>query len=148
EKAGQPHAECMALINATENTEGATAYVTLEPCNHTGKTPPCAPRLIEAGIKTIYVAATDPNPLVNGSGIACLKAAGITVYIGLCEQEAKQQNRFFFHFIQHNTPFVITKWAMSMDGKTAVHPGDERQLSGSASQYETHRLRHQVDAIL
>jgi len=148
EKAGLPHAECMALDSATESIEGATAYITLEPCTHFGRTPPCTPRLINAGIKTVYVATLDPNPKVHGSGIAALKAAGMDVHVGLCEAAARQQNRIFFHVMTKQTPFVVAKWAMSIDGKTAVKNGDNRQLSSRESQRAVHQLRHSLDAIL
>lgn len=148
EKAGGPHAEYVALNNATQDPKGAIAYITLEPCSHIGRTPPCAPRLIEAGVAAVYVATLDPNPLVNGQGIAMLQNAGIAVFLGLCEEEARQQNRVFFHVMKHQRPFVLAKWAMSLDGKISVQAGDDRQLSSFASQQETHRLRHEVDAIL
>ena len=148
EKAGSPHAECNAINNAIESTQGATAYITLEPCNHVGRTPPCVPRLIESGIETVYVATLDPNPLVHGRGIEQLKAAGVDVHLGLCAEEAVQQNRYFFHFMKNTTPFVVAKWAMSLDGKISVRAGDDKQLSSFESQEEAHRLRHEVDAIL
>lgn len=148
EKAGCPHAESNALLNATDSTLGATAYVTLEPCMHVGRTAPCAPLLVDAGIKTVYVALLDPNPLVYGKGVAYLRQAGIQVHVGLCEEEAIQQNRFFSHFIQHKMPFVIAKWAMSLDGKISVQPNDNKQLSSHDALQEAHRLRHEVDAIL
>lgn len=146
-KAGENHAERLALT-ALSTAKGATAYVTLEPCNHFGKTPPCAPLLVEKGIKEVYIATLDPNPLVSGKGVAFLREHGVTVHIGLLEKEAQQQNRIFFHYIKNKTPFVIAKWAMSLDGQTIVANQDERQLSGHLSQVETHRLRHEVDAIL
>lgn len=148
EKAGGPHAECFALEQAGSRAHGATAYLTLEPCSHVGRTPPCAPQLVAAGIKTAYIATLDPNPLVNGQGVAHLQAAGITVHVGLCAEAARQQNRIFFHFIQQKKPFVIAKWAMSLDGKTSVQKGDDRQLSSEESQHKTHELRHGVDAIV
>lgn len=148
EKAGHPHAECNAIHNATESTHGATAYITLEPCTHVGRTPPCVPRLIESGIEAVYVATLDPNPLVHGRGIEQLKAAGVDVHVGLCEEESVQQNRYFFHFMKNKTPFVVAKWAMSLDGKISVRQNDDKQLSSFESQEEAHRLRHEVDAIL
>lgn len=148
ERAGFAHAEIHALSEAKEAAKGATAYITLEPCCHYGKTPPCVDALIQAGIKKIYVACFDPNPLVAGKGIDSLRAAGIEVEVGLCEQEAKKINESFFHFIIHKRPFVIAKWAMSLDGKMYVHEGDSRQISGMESHTHTHSLRQMVDTIL
>jgi diaminohydroxyphosphoribosylaminopyrimidine deaminase/5-amino-6-(5-phosphoribosylamino)uracil reductase len=148
QRAGEPHAEVYALKNARENTQGATAYVTLEPCCHTGRTPPCTQALIAAGIKTVYVACLDPNPLVAGKGVETLKAAGIEVHLGLCEQEAIALNKVFFHFIQTHRPYVICKWAMSFDGKTITHPEDDRLISCHDSQQHSHQIRQAVDAIV
>src|SRR5205085_9623480 len=116
--AGLPHAEVNALANASYDVRDATMYVTLEPCCHHGRTPPCTDAIIKAGINTVVVACLDPNPLVAGKGVQTLKNAGINVIIGVCENEARQLNEIFFHFIQHQTPFVIAKWAMSLDGQT------------------------------
>lgn len=148
ERAGGAHAEIIALANANADVTGATAYITLEPCCHTGKTPPCTESLIKSGIKQIMVACEDPNPHVKGKGIAALKAAGIEVMVGLMKDEATQLNEYFFHFITHKRPFVIAKWAMSLDGKTITHPSDDRQISSDNSRIETHQLRQQVDAIM
>lgn len=146
--AGGPHAEIHALNEAGSNAQGATAYVSLEPCCHHGRTPPCTDALIQAGIKTVYVACTDANPIVAGKGVKALQQADIEVHVGLCEADATQLNAAFFHFIQHRTPFVIAKWAMSIDGKTITQPTDEKQISGVEAQQHTHELRQQVDAIL
>lgn len=146
--AGEAHAEIVALQHAGNEAQNATAYVTLEPCSHYGRTPPCVDALIRAGIKQVYAACVDPNPLVAGKGIAALEAAGIEVHIGLCEAEAKQLNQIFFHYIQHKRPFVIAKWAMSLDGKTITHPSDNRQISCEQSLYSSHQIRQQVDALL
>lgn len=148
QKAGEPHAEIIALDQIGDDAKGATAYITLEPCCHTGRTPPCVDALIKAGVQMVYVACLDLNPLVHGEGIARLQAAGIETHVGLCEQEALQQNRIFFHYISKKTPFVIAKWAMSLDGKTTVTPGDHPRLSSDASLQEAHALRQTVDAVL
>lgn len=148
QRAGEPHAEIYALEEAGPEANGATAYVTLEPCCHHGRTPPCTDALIKAGIKKVYVACADPNPLVAEKGITQLRAAGIDVELGLHADEAKKLNEIFFHFITHQRPFVIAKWAMSLDGKTITHAEDNRSISSAASQVDAHEQRQQVDAIL
>lgn len=148
QRAGEPHAEIDALNKAGNRAQGATAYVTLEPCAHHGRTPPCYQRLIEAGIKKVYAACLDPNPLVHGKGIDTLRAAGIEVDVGLCQQEAEKLNEIFFHYITLKKPFVICKWAMSLDGKTITHHDDSPQISSSVSQQHCHHLRQSVDAII
>lgn len=146
--AGGPHAEIEALNQAGDLARGATAYVTLEPCCHHGRTPPCTDALIRAQIKKIYVACIDPNPLIAGKGVHALRDAGIEVEVGLCEKEARRLNRFFIHFMTHKRPFVIAKWAMSLDGKMETHPSDSRDISGEASLKSAHRTRAIVDAIV
>lgn len=148
QRAGGPHAEIVALQDALEKARDATAYVTLEPCCHYGRTPPCTNALIAAGIKKVYVACIDPNPRMAGKGIEQLRHAGIPVEIGLYEKEARALNAIFFHYIRHKQPFVIAKWAMSLDGKTAANENDAKQISGIAAKQHTHHLRQQVDAIL
>lgn len=146
--AGGPHAEIIALQEAGQNAVGATLYVTLEPCCHFGRTPPCTTSILQSGIKKIYVACSDPNPLVAGKGIALLRSAHIEIDVGLCEQEAKKLNEIFFYYIKHKRPFVISKWAMSLDGKTITHPSDSKDISSHTSRQQTHQLRQQVDAVL
>lgn len=146
--AGKPHAEIYALNEAGQQAEGACVYVTLEPCCHHGKTPPCTDALIKAGIKKIYIACIDPNSLMSGKSVELLRAAGIEVEVGLCATAAQQLNEVFFHYIKTQRPFVIAKWGMSLDGETIVNQGDSKQITGSVSQQHTHRLRQQVDAIL
>lgn len=148
ERAGEPHAEIHALNAANEAAKQATLYVTLEPCAHTGKTPPCINAIIAAGIKKIYVACVDPNPLVAGKGIEALRAAGIEVEVGLEKESAQKLNEIFFHYITTKRPFVIAKWAMSLDGKTVTHSCDDKTISGEKSQHDVHALRESVDAIL
>lgn len=148
QRAGEPHAEVFALAEAGEKARGAEAYVTLEPCCHYGRTPPCTDALIQAGIKKVYIACQDPNPLVAGKGIQALNDAGIETVIGIKEKEALTLNKAFFHFITHKRPFVIAKWAMSLDGKTVVHPQDNRIISDDACHHHAHEIRQTVDAIL
>lgn len=148
QRAGEPHAEILALREAGTKALGATAYVTLEPCCHQGRTPPCTEALIAAGVKEVYVACLDPNPLVSGKGVQALEEAGIQVKLGLFEAEAKQLNEVFFHYIKTRRPFVLAKWAMSLDGRTSTQPQDSRQISSPESHQHTHKIRQQVDAIL
>lgn len=148
QKAGGPHAEIFALQEAGSRAKNSTLYVTLEPCCHYGRTPPCTQALIQAGVKRVYVACTDSNALMSGKGIEELRKAGIAVDVGLHEAEAKKLNEVFFHYIQHKRPFVYAKWAMSFDGKTTTHIDDTRNISSKASQQASHQLRQQVDAIL
>ncbi len=150
------HAEIVAIKQAAArgiSTEGATAYVTLEPCSHHGRTAPCADALIAAGIARCVVATADPNPLVGGKGIAKLRAAGVKVSVGLCQEAARESNDAFAHFIQNHTPFVTLKAALSVDGKLAPPPamripGQPHWLTGPAARAEVQRLRHASDAVL
>lgn len=146
--AGEAHAEINALKEAGLNASGATAYISLEPCCHYGRTPPCTEAIIQSGIKKIVVATLDPNPLVAGKGIEALRAAGIKIEIGLGEAEAKDLNEIYFHYIKYKRPYVIAKWAMSLDGKTMTNLPDSRQISCIKTNQVTHQLRAQVDAIL
>jgi diaminohydroxyphosphoribosylaminopyrimidine deaminase/5-amino-6-(5-phosphoribosylamino)uracil reductase len=150
------HAEIVALKQAGErglNVAGATAYVTLEPCSHHGRTGPCADALIAARISRCVVATVDPNPLVSGQGIAKLRAAGIDVTVGICEQQARDLNEAFAHFIRTHTPFVYLKAALSVDGKLAPptaqrHLNQPHWLTGPAARQQVQLLRHASDAIL
>lgn len=148
QKAGTPHAEVHALRAAEGKTQGATAYVTLEPCSHFGRTPPCADALIKAGIQRVVVAMVDPNPLVRGQGIARLRESGIQVDIGLMEAEAKALNRGFLKAIQSGLPYVFYKSALTLDGKIASETGDSKWVTNEASRAYVHRLRNQVDVIM
>jgi diaminohydroxyphosphoribosylaminopyrimidine deaminase / 5-amino-6-(5-phosphoribosylamino)uracil reductase len=147
-RAGEPHAEVFALHHAGESARGSTIYVTLEPCSHFGKTPPCADALISAGVKTVYVGVSDPNPQVAGRGIERLRAAGIEVYTGLLEDECRQLIAAFKKHIETGLPYTVYKSAMTLDGNTATESGDSRWVSGSESRQRVHRLRNRVDAIL
>jgi diaminohydroxyphosphoribosylaminopyrimidine deaminase / 5-amino-6-(5-phosphoribosylamino)uracil reductase len=145
---GSPHAEIIALRTAGVFAKGADVYVNLEPCCHHGRTPPCVNALIKAGVKRVICAMTDPNPLVKGRGILALHDHGIVVVNNVCNAQACHLNRFFVHFIQHKKPFVIAKWAMSLDGKMITAKSDKRQLSNKQSIKQAHAFRQKVDAIL
>jgi len=147
-KAGEAHAEVHALQMAKEKAEGATMYVTLEPCSHFGKTPPCANLLIEKKIKKVHVATVDPNPLVAGSGIALLQKAGIDVQVGLLKEEADRLNTVFYHYMKTKKPYITLKSASSIDGKTATSTRESKWITGSAAREDVHRYRHIHDAIL
>lgn len=147
-KAGEPHAEVHAIRMAGEKAKDATIYVTLEPCSHHGKTPPCADLIIASGIKRVVVASTDSNPLVAGRGIIKLREAGIIVETGVLENEALELNEVFFHFIETGLPYVTLKSASTLDGKTATVKGESKWITGEAARQDVHRLRHQHDAIL
>jgi diaminohydroxyphosphoribosylaminopyrimidine deaminase/5-amino-6-(5-phosphoribosylamino)uracil reductase len=147
-RAGAPHAEVEALQAAGELAQGAALYVTLEPCNHSGRTPPCTEAVINAGIAELFYATGDPNPHVTGNGHRRLVEAGITVHQGPCTAEAQHLNRFFFHYIRTGQPYVVAKFAASLDGKIATRTGHSRWITGDAARQKGHVLRHQVDAIL
>jgi len=144
---GGPHAEVFALDEAAEAARAATLYVTLEPCCHHGKTPPCTDRIIAAGIRRVVLAAGDPNPAVDGGGIRCLRAAGIEVAEGVLCEEAERQNEIFFAFARRRRPFVQLKLAISVDGRIATKAGDSRWISSEASRIEAHRLRRRFMAV-
>lgn len=148
QKAGTPHAEVIALEQAGPAARGATLYVTLEPCSHFGRTPPCVNKIIAAGIKEVVVAMVDPNPQVNGRGIKMLREAGIKVTVGVLQKEAEKLNEAFIKYITTRRPFVALKWAMTLDGKIATVTGDAKWISNSVSRAYVHRLRDEYDAIL
>jgi len=145
---GGPHAEVNALKKAWGHAKGATLYINLEPCTHWGKTPPCIPILIQAGIKEVHIATLDPNPLVAGKGVAALRRAGIKVRVGLEKVAAARLNRPFLTWMKKKRPYVILKMAMSLDGKIATHKGDSRWISSPASRRLVHKLRAESDAVL
>ncbi|WP_196220169.1 bifunctional diaminohydroxyphosphoribosylaminopyrimidine deaminase/5-amino-6-(5-phosphoribosylamino)uracil reductase RibD [Terrilactibacillus tamarindi] len=147
-KAGEAHAEVQALRMAGERARGATIYVTLEPCSHFGKTPPCADLIIEKELKRVVVASNDPNPLVSGKGLERIRQAGITVETGILKEQADQLNKFFFHYMKKKVPFVTLKTASSVDGKTATVTGESQWITGEESRQDVHQLRHQHDSIL
>lgn len=147
-KAGTPHAEVHALKQAGEKTEGATAYVSLEPCSHFGRTPPCADALIKAKIGRVVIGMKDPNPRVSGAGINHLRKAGIQVDVGLCASEAEKLNQPFLKAIQTGLPYLVYKVASTLDGKIATESGDSRWISNESSRRHAHQLRNQLDVIL
>lgn len=145
---GGPHAEVAALIAAGDAARGATLYVTLEPCCHQGKTPPCSDAIIAAGIGRVVVAAGDPFAAVAGGGLRALRAAGVMVETGLCEREALRLTAPFRMLVTEGRPWVIGKWAMTLDGRVATTEGDSRWISSEASRTLVHELRGRVDAIV
>lgn len=148
EKSGCEHAEIVALNIAGEGAKNATLYVTLEPCCHHGKTPPCVETIIELGVKRVVVAMLDPNPLVHGKSIKKLKSVGIEVTLGILEEHARKLNQAFIHYITTKRPFVHAKWAMSLDGKTVTNPQQSRHITSKETQNSCHSLRASVDAIV
>ena len=148
ERTGEPHAEVHALQAAGASARGATAYVTLEPCSHHGRTPPCADALIQAGVMRVVVAVQDPNPQVAGQGIARLRAAGIGVECGLMEAEARELNSGFFARMVRGTPWLRSKIAMSMDGRTALANGASQWITGEAARQDVQHWRARSCAVL
>lgn len=148
EYAGGPHAEVRALENAGELAKGATLYVTLEPCNHTGKTPPCTEKIIKSGIGRVVVAMRDPNPDVTGGGIRLLRKNGITVDVGVEEKQALRLNEMFVKYVKTKRPFVILKTASTLDGRIATRTGDSKWVTGESARNFVHSIRHAVDAIM
>ena len=145
---GGPHAEVHAIDDAGEEARGATLYVTLEPCNHTGKTPPCTEKILKAGIKRVVMAMDDPNPDVRGGGKGYLHSQGVQVDSGVCETEARKLNECFVKFVTTKRPFVTLKCASTLDGRIATRTGDSKWISGPSSRRFVHELRHASDAIL
>ena len=146
--AGQAHAEVIAIDDAGTRARGATLYVNLEPCNHTGRTPPCTQKIIEAGIRRVVVAMKDPNPKVKGGGIQFLERNGIRVSVGVCAEAAKKLNEVFIKFVSTGRPFTLLKCAATLDGRIATRTGDSKWVTGEKSREFVHQLRHTVDAIL
>ena len=147
-KAGEPHAEVMALREAGENARGATAYVTLEPCSHFGRTPPCAKGLVEASVSKVIAAMCDPNPQVAGKGLQILSDAGIESAVGLLEENAEQLNKGFLKRMRTGKPFVQLKLAMSIDGKTAMASGESKWITGAQARADVQQYRAKASAIL
>jgi diaminohydroxyphosphoribosylaminopyrimidine deaminase/5-amino-6-(5-phosphoribosylamino)uracil reductase len=158
---GLKHAEVLALEQAGAKARGATLYLNLEPCSHQGRTPPCADALIAAGVRRVIAAMEDPNPLVSGKGLQKLRAAGIEVATGICQEEARQLNEAFARYIRNKTPLVTLKAAMTLDGKIAPPPGESAKpsalgaggasfgwITSEAARAHVHELRHAMDAIM
>jgi len=148
QRAGEGHAEVNALKQAGDKASGATVFVTLEPCSHTGKTPPCADALVAAGVKRVIAAMTDPNPLVSGNGLKKLSDAGIDVESGLLEAQARELTPGFIKRMESGRPFVRVKMAMSLDGRTAMASGESKWISSEASRVDVQHLRAQSSAVL
>ena len=147
-RAGQAHAEILALEAAGTKAKGAEIYVTLEPCCHHGHTPPCTDALIRAGIKRVAAAMEDPNPKVAGQGLTALRLAGIETDVGLMEQEAEELNRGFVSRMSRSRPWVTLKLAMSLDGRTAMASGEARWITGVEARADSHRLRAEAGSVL
>ncbi len=145
---GGAHAEVNAIADAGGKAAGATLYVTLEPCNHTGRTPPCTEKILAAGLRRVVVAMADPNPKVTGGGNARLSASGVSVTCGVLEAAARRLNESFVKFIRTQRPFVVLKCAATLDGRLATASGDSKWITGPASRRYVHQLRHRLDAIM
>lgn len=148
EKYGGLHAERNALESCIESPEGSTLYVTLEPCCHFGKTPPCTDAILKNGIRKVVIGSKDPNPIVAGKGIELLRKQGLEVVESVLKTECDKLNEVFFHFIQTNTPFVVMKYAMTMDGKTAAYTGKSKWITGETARRNVHKDRHRYSAIM
>ncbi|MDH7499778.1 MAG: bifunctional diaminohydroxyphosphoribosylaminopyrimidine deaminase/5-amino-6-(5-phosphoribosylamino)uracil reductase RibD [candidate division NC10 bacterium] len=147
-RAGSDHAEVMALREAKESAADATLYVSLEPCCHYGRTPPCTERIIESRIRRVVASMLDPNPLVCGKGFARLKEAGLQVEWGLMEEESRRLNEAYVKWVTTGMPFVILKGAVSLDGKIATRSGESKWITGEAARQKVHQLRSEVDAVM
>lgn len=145
---GEAHAEIHAINEGGVNCKGATLYISMEPCAHYGKTAPCADAIIGAGIRRVVTAVIDPNPITSGKGIQKLKEAGIEIKTGVLEAQSKKLNAPFFKLMQEGLPYVILKWAMSLDGKIATYTGDSQWISSEESREYVHQVRGQMDGIM
>ena len=148
EEYGMFHGERNALKNCKKSPKGGTIYVTLEPCCHYGKTPPCTEAIIEAGISKVVIGSIDPNPLVGGKGIEILRNNGIEVIEGILKDECDKLNEVFFHYIKNKTPYVVMKYAMTMDGKIATYTNKSKWITGEASRKKVHEDRHKYSGIM
>ena len=148
ERYGEAHAERNALASCTESPKGATMYVTLEPCCHHGKQPPCVNAIIDAGISHVVIGSGDPNPLVAGKGIEILRTNGITVTEHVLEDKCRKLNDVFFHFIQTKRPYVVMKYAMTLDGKIATYTGASKWITGEKARTHVHKQRNRYRAIM
>lgn len=148
EKYGGLHAERNALASCTQSPDGAQMYVTLEPCCHHGKQPPCVEAILDAGIRRVVIGSEDPNPLVNGKGVRILREHGIEVTEHVLQEECDRLNEVFFHYIRTNLPFVVMKYAMTLDGKIAAYTGESKWVTGEAAREHVHRQRNRYRAIM
>ncbi len=148
ESFGGPHAEINALASCTRSPIGATMYVTLEPCCHYGKTPPCTDAILHSGISRIVIGSEDPNQIIAGKGMKLLKAGGMEVVYGVMERECSQLNEVFFHFIQTKRPFLVLKYAMTMDGKIATYQGESRWITGETAREKVHKDRNRYAGVM
>lgn len=148
QKYGELHAERNALANCTLSPQGATIYVTLEPCCHYGKTPPCTEAIIESGIRRVVIGHPDPNPVVSGGGIEILRQQGIEVIVGVLQEECHNLNEVFFHYIRTQTPFTVMKYAMTLDGKIATFTGKSKWITGEPARRKVHEDRHRYTAVM
>ena len=148
ERCGQAHAERSALASCTEDPRGAELYVTLEPCCHYGRQPPCTDAILAAGIRRVVVGSGDPNPLVAGKGLELLRARGVEVVEHVLEEECVRLNQVFFHYIRTGRPFVVMKYAMTMDGKIAAHTGASQWITGEEARAHVQAQRHRLSAIM
>src|SRR3989449_2247887 len=148
EKAGLPHAEVNALRAAGRSARGADLYVTLEPCNHSGRTPPCTEALIAAGVRRVFFGSADPNPLVDGHGARRLRRAGVEVHAGILRAQCDASNEPWFKFITTGLPWVVLKAAITLDGKLSARTGDSKWISSEPSRRLVHHWRNELDAVL
>lgn len=148
QKYGALHAERNAIASSESSLVGSTLYVTLEPCCHYGKTPPCTEAIIESGIRHVVIGSSDPNPLIAGKGVEILRSHGITVTENFLKEECDALNKSFFHYIQNGTPYVVMKYAMTLDGKIATRTGKSKWITGEAARQRVHEDRHRYSAIM
>ncbi len=148
ERYGAPHAECNALASCKESPKGATLYVTLEPCCHHGKTPPCTEAIIASGISKVIIGSADPNPLVGGKGVKILRQHGIEVVENVLKEKCHRLNKVFFHYIKTGLPYVVMKYAMTMDGKIATRTGESKWISSELARQRVQEDRHRYSAIM
>lgn len=148
EKYGNLHAERNAILSCKKSPKGATLYVTLEPCCHYGRTPPCTEAIIESGISKVVIGSSDPNPLVQGQGVNILRNNGIKVIENVLKEECDEINKVFFHYIKTKTPYVVMKYAMTIDGKIATYTGKSKWVTGEEARQNVHKDRHKYSAIM